>query len=145
MSLSKKVFENIHWKLRRADQLAWEFDAKFRSYIHTNPFEVTEIEDRTTNQRRYVLTGYRPPHELTIALLADFLHNLRTPLDQIAYQVAVDANAGKDPGFNVYFPIAVDEAKYLRRRNSMFKTARLEILQAMDSLQPYKGGRGGHL
>ena len=78
------------------------------------------------------------PFEI-VAIVGDALHNMRSALDHLVYQLIL--TAGKNPTRKAAFPIADGAAEYgspffRRKIDSMRKDA----IDAIDALKPYKGG-----
>jgi hypothetical protein len=75
-------------------------------------------------------------------LLSDFVHNLRSALDNLAWELAHLPPARTPPFTNreerdIYFPIAwLDDSTY-RKRLSLFPST---VTDALDSIQPYHRG-----
>jgi hypothetical protein len=66
-------------------------------------------------------------------------------LDQIAYQLELDACGGTEPEWKVYYPIAGSASDYPATRRGTIKRVRQEVIDAIDATEPYKGGKGDAL
>jgi hypothetical protein len=79
-----------------------------------------------------------------LAIAGDVLHNLRSALDHIVYQLALVANpaVSEETLRKVAFPIgkSLDDYKSLRSRATLLKAIEPRAAQFIDSLRPYKGG-----
>jgi hypothetical protein len=87
----------------------------------------------------YVQRADNPPEG--IALVAgDVIQNLRSSLDQLAYQLFIGNSGVTASARHVYFPIGRDRADYEDRkpRDTRGLTASAKAL--IDSVHPYKGG-----
>jgi hypothetical protein len=80
-----------------------------------------------------------------IATAGDLVHNLRSALDHLAYQLATVGTPGTEPSRRVEFPIAKDVATYESEKAKKIQGMKPEVVKAIDDLQPYKGGRNGDL
>ena len=93
-----------------------------------------------------VVRGPYTLHDLPVipidALTAagDVVHNLRSALDHLAYQLAIVGSPGAEPGRQVEFPIAKDLATYESDKPRKVKGMRPEAVRAIDLLKPYHGG-----
>jgi hypothetical protein len=75
-----------------------------------------------------------------IAAAGDVIHNLRSALDHLAYQLAMVGTPGIDPGREVGFPVAKDLASYEHVKVKKVQRMKPEVVKAIDALKPYKGG-----
>lgn len=78
-----------------------------------------------------------------IAAAGDVVHNLRSALDHLAYQLAVVGTPGTEPNRKVGFPIAKDLKTYECVKVKKVQGMRPDAIKAIDALQPYKGGCNG--
>src|SRR5208283_3271512 len=78
-----------------------------------------------------------------ISAAGDIVHNLRSALDHLAYQLAEVGTPGKEPSRRVEFPIAKDAATYKAEKARKVEGIRPEAVKVIDALQPYKGGCNG--
>ena len=70
----------------------------------------------------------------------DAIHNLRSALDHLAYQLVLVGTPGMEPSRQVEFPIAKDVATYEADKPRKVKGMRQEAIEAIDVLKPYHGG-----
>lgn len=78
-----------------------------------------------------------------IAGAGDVVHNLRSALDHLAYQLAVVGTPTVEPSRRIEFPIAKDAATYESEKARKVEGIRPEAVKVIDALQPYKGGCHG--
>jgi len=136
------TLERIRAKVTRAKQHVQDFQLGLQAFYATNPYEVGIKEDPKSGKRIYYVTkADSVPDELT-TIAADILQNLRTPLDQMAYQLVLDARGGTPPDWKVYYPISGSATDYPATRGGQIKGVRQEIIDAIDATEPYKGGKG---
>jgi hypothetical protein len=112
--------------------------------------EVTACRDKTLNVHlsdEDPETGQIVQHLATVPVFSfeilsaagDVIHSLRTALDHLAYQLAV-VGSGRPPGRGVEFPISKDQNTYEREKARKVEGMRLEVVEAIDAIKPYKGG-----
>jgi hypothetical protein len=138
------VLSRIRAKIDRAKQHIQDFQLGLTAFYKSDPYLVGAKENKDTGKRiYYVIKADSVPDPLT-AIAADVIQNLRSPLDQVAYQLVLAANGGAHPSDKgvVYYPItsAPSEAEALCRRN--MQGVRQEVIQAINATEPYKGGKG---
>ncbi len=99
------VLDRIRAKITRAQQHLEGFRLRLDAFYASKPYTVDIKEDPAVGKRVYYVTKADPvPLDLeTIA--ADVIQNLRSPLDQIAYQLVLAARGGVAPDWPVYYPI----------------------------------------
>jgi len=78
-----------------------------------------------------------------VAAAGDVVHNLRSALDHLAYQLAVVGTPDTEPSRRIEFPIAKDAATYEAEKARKVEGIRPETVKVIDALQPYKGGCHG--
>jgi hypothetical protein len=101
VSLSPSL-EGIHIKIVRAYQKLDEFHDAVNNFIEGDPY-ASVIDNNPDNEMWSVYLQMRPPpHEIAI-LAGEFAHNLRSALDQLAWQLVID-NRGT-PNEDTAFPI----------------------------------------
>lgn len=99
--------EGVELKIARAAEHLDALGAEASAYLDSNPYQVVG-EPRADGDMLLVCKVYRyPPLRLSV-LLGDFLHNLRSSLDHLAWQLVL-ANGGT-PGKKTAFPILSKKA-----------------------------------
>jgi hypothetical protein len=129
----------ISVKVERAQEHLASLSAEVRAYLESKPYAVGFKRDPESRRLIYFVAGVRPTPRRLSALLGDTIHNLRSALDHLAFQL-VSVGTGKSPSSHVYFPIADDRAKYIEQRRRQLKGATPSAIAVVDSLNPYKGG-----
>ncbi len=132
-------------KLARADEHLHTLDAEIPAFLDSNPHTYRGHIDREA--RRYVVTVHihRPPPIEWSVIVGDFVHNLRSALDHLVWQlVIVSGNAPRSgPGGN-QFPIFTYKPGDMRRRNNRFnkqlRGVHPSIRAAIHRIQPYRAG-----
>jgi hypothetical protein len=126
-------------KLSRARRHFAHLSDVLRAYLEKPPYVVSSKRDPTSRRLHYVAVHVAPtPIELP-AIIGDTVHNLRSALDHLAYQL-VWIGTGKPPGSHVYFPIADDSSKYPAQRDRQLRGASPDVIRAVDALKTFRGG-----
>jgi hypothetical protein len=139
----RSPFERILFvqaKLQRARGHLLQLQVLHSAYIDSTPYEVDCRQDPDTRRPVYFIRSIKPP-SIELALTAgDVLHNTRSALDHLAYQLVCVGTGHEGPHRNVQFPIGDDAKDYADKRRRWTKGMRPDALAAIDSLKPYKGG-----
>lgn len=101
MGISAQGAEHLTNKIGRAYKHAKEFDALFVAHCRRN--DLFTATTREENGRYVVRVEYAPQDGDINLSLADFAYNLRSGLDQLAWQLCLAG--GGTPGRNTMFPI----------------------------------------
>jgi hypothetical protein len=110
---------SILQKVTRAKQHADDLLVKVKAFLNTRPYAVDTKRDSATRRLIYYVASVRDtPTELAL-ISGDVLHNLRSALDHLAYQLFLVGTGGASPGFRVYFPIGDDLAEYQKKQPKM--------------------------
>jgi hypothetical protein len=132
--------DRIRSKIARAKQHLVDFELGLKAFHETNPYEVSYKERPETGQRVYYISRVDcVPDQLT-CIAADVLQNLRSPLDQLAWQLRT--TLGDPPDNNVNFPMTnvPTEHETLCRRN--MKGVPQDVMDAVIATKAYPGGDG---
>jgi hypothetical protein len=128
----------VHLKFQRAREHIAELERRGREFMETKPFEVYEEEEKDSGD---LLTRVRvhnqPPPELSL-VIGDIVHNCRTALDHLAWQLVL-AN-GATPGDNTAFPIARSKDSFPSFAKKCLKGVSKQAFSAVEALKPYPGG-----
>jgi len=79
------------------------------------------------------------------AIAGDVVHNLRSALDHLAFQLVsagVEAGETRPNGrwFDIQFPILYSFANYEDKKSQVLQGAQQDAIDAIDKLKPYQGG-----
>jgi hypothetical protein len=139
MGVSPQGAEHLTMKIGRAHKHVKEFDSLVVAHCtRSDLFNATARDD--VQNGRYIVRVEYALQDGDIALsLGDFVYNLRSGLDQLAWQLCL--SGGGDPGVDTMFPIherdePKSEAKFLKRVKGM-PPAAIDIIR---ELQPYQRG-----
>jgi len=135
---SQPRLDAIRSKINRASKHIDDLAAACKTFINATPFVLDRETDPSTGYYRFRLIDIKePPRE--IALIAgDAVHNLRSALDHLAYQLVL-ANGGT-PLKQTCFPIFDDIAKYQRMDANKVRGMSQAARDAIDAVKPYKDG-----
>jgi hypothetical protein len=138
-----EIVNRIRAKITRANQHIHDFQLACSAFYATNPYVVDVDEDTETEKRVYYLARAEPVPDSLAAIAADVIQNLRSPLDQVVYQLVIAAlPSGTKPEERIYFPIRDTAAHYPSAIGPIKKYVRKEVVDAIDATEPYKGGKG---
>lgn len=106
-----------------------------------HPYRIVgQYEDETPEGRGHIVFRFevrtdigRIPRRLGV-IAADAIHNLRSALDLLAWQLAI---AGTGPGPRTQFPIFEDADDYQRHEEALLKGIAVGDRAAIERLQPY--------
>ena len=139
MGIAPQGAEHLAMKIGRAYKHVKEFDSLVVAYCtRSDLFNATARDD--VQNGRYIVHVEYALQDGDIALsLGDFVYNLRSGLDQLAWQLCL--SGGGDPRVDTMFPIherdePKSEAKFLKRLKGM-PPAAIDIIR---ELQPYQRG-----
>jgi hypothetical protein len=92
-------------KLARAAEHLESLNEEVASYLDSRPYEVVQETQPEGNPLLVCKVNSLPPMRLSV-LLGDFLHNLRSALDHLAWQLVLvnGSTPGKRTGFPIYHP-----------------------------------------
>jgi hypothetical protein len=90
-----------------------DFQLACSAFFATNPYMIGIKENTKTEKRVYYPTRAEPVPDSVTAVASDVIQNLRSPLDQLAFQLVVAANpAAKSE--KIYYPIRDTSALPIR-------------------------------
>lgn len=125
-------------KVERARQHLKELDQEVRRFVEVDPYRLLLESDPDAAQGivRFRTVGNRPIRApLRFGLMAgDVIHNLRSALDHVVYELAIKGGGGGDRS---QFPI-IEKADEYRRHEGRFLEGVVEGQRAIiEGLQPY--------
>jgi hypothetical protein len=120
----------IQAKVTRAKQHIQDFQRALSAFNDTKPYVVAIKEDPQAGKRIYYIAKVDPVPDDVATIAADVIQNLRSPLDQIAYQLVLDARGGTEPDWRVYYPICGSAADYPSLRKRFIKGVRQEVIDS---------------
>jgi hypothetical protein len=129
-----------HLKWSRARQLSSELNSRIEIWYRNVPLG---LDPRIAEDGMSVTFCTRLPHSPPIfewsLLLADILHNYRSALDALAWEMAhLDGRKPRPENErNVYFPIAITRESWVKKARGPLESVPEDILERMHSVQPY--------
>jgi hypothetical protein len=129
-------------KLARARKHIADLEPILKAFNAGNPYGIAATRD-SMRKPVYTVTKVTPTGPDAATTAGDALQNLRSALDHLAFTVVTLGRGAQpiDPR-NVAFPIVDDRTKYLGLRNSRLQGARQNALDAVDKIEPWRGGKG---
>ena len=128
--------DGIHVKLARAEELWNELGASLAQFLEGAPYRSEGAFDAETSEWvvRFRLDE-EPPLRWGI-LIGDVVHNLRSALDHLAWQLVL-VN-GCEPTRRTQFPIYCDEARFSGRGQAQIAGMADEDKATIEELQPFR-------
>jgi hypothetical protein len=130
----------IRLKTNRARKNLRELQSELHAFNATKPYKFDIRRDRVSRRPIYYLTEVQEPPVALAVTAGDVIHNARTALDHLAYQLVLVGTGEPGPFKNVQFPIAESASKYEDSKRKDTKRMQPEALAAIDRLKPYQGG-----
>jgi len=128
-------------KIDRANKHISDLEAALVAFKNTNPAAIRGDFDEKTRCYSYILERFDDIPVDVGLIAADALFNLRSALDHTAMQLWI-ASGSTGSERNVMFPIFDSSTKYFAERRRRIQGARPDIVKSLDTIEPYKGGKG---
>jgi hypothetical protein len=125
---------DVRIKIDRARAHLAALDAEGAKFGETTPFDIVRGTDEVGNAVARIVMAQQPPRVMA-AIVGDIVHNLRSALDYVAWQL-VDANRGR-PGKHTAYPVCLTEEKF--DAASALHGAATEAIQTVRRMQPFTG------
>lgn len=130
-------------KIERAKHHLHDLEVVRAGFINGNPYRIEREYDPQTGYNVYrVFDIQTPPVEIGL-IAGDVIHNLRSALDHLAYQLVYVNGAiySKQTAFPIWDSALEYKAQRARRVKGMAQSA----IDAIDAIEPYQGGKGAGL
>lgn len=124
-------------KFDRSRQHGRELASRIEEYLGSDPFSVLAVEDSGGDLVYRVQVNQSLPSQLSL-LLGDAIHNARSALDYLAWQLVIAG--GGTPDVNTSFPIADSQEKFNSICSKKLRGATIGAIEATGSLRPFGGG-----
>lgn len=128
----------INEKIERAKKHVLDLEGEMRTFRDGQPFRVFTEERPEVGKKLYRVRVTQQPPARWATFIGDAIHNLRTTLDHLAWQL-VEAGGGV-PGEWTYFPIFKDAKVMESTLEARMKGIRPEAIEVARRLKPYPGG-----
>jgi len=128
----------IQAKLERAEKHIADIDTAIRLFFESNPYVIVARQDqRTGDYISYVESVRDVPADVSL-IAGDALHNTRSALDHLAWQLV--ASTGSTPGPFTSFPIFDTATVYESGSKRKVRGMRQAAIDAIGALRPYRAG-----
>lgn len=137
--------EGVKLKIDRATEHLEELHKEVGAYLDSGPYEVVRESQEEGNPLLVCKVNRLPPLRLSV-LLGDFLHNLRSSLDHLAWQLVLTNGGHPDTGTS--FPIFEKRRDFKKfKKNKETITGVVgevadEAADLLEGLQPYNNAAG---
>lgn len=131
----------VRAKLDRAEDHFAALTAQVSAFLDDEPYGVKEHLDAETGGYSLSIEIRKEPPPLLSVIVGDLVHNLRSALDHLAWQLVL-AN-GKTPTGSTQFPIFSQQPasdSELRRWSARVKGMSPEVVEQIAAIQPYTVG-----
>lgn len=132
----------VQSKTNRARDHVATLEQAIREFFDSKPYQVSTKRDSQTRRLIYFVSSVQQAPSSFATITGDVLHNLRSALDHLAYQLFLVESKGSGNGRHVQFPIGLDAKDYAKQRNRRTVGMRKDAIAMLDSIEPYKGGKG---
>lgn len=137
---SNERFAQIQIKVSRAKYHLSDLEQAISAYFATNPYVVgTKIEDNTRRLVYYLVSVKETPESI-MSITGDILHNLRSALDHLAYQLFIAAGGTHAGSRHIQFPIVDNIGGYEKAKTNLLQGLATNAIAAVDAIKPYNGG-----
>lgn len=142
--------DGIRAKLNRAKEHLDVLDEKISTYLANEPYRVVGEEHTAEgyiNHTLWLEVDAFPPDDVWGPIIGDAVHNLRSALDHLAWQLALESVLAKTP-WRIEFPIILDDPasnpEVRGRFSGKLKLLRPDSHALIEAAQPYKTGGSSH-
>jgi hypothetical protein len=126
-------------KFKRAEEHFDQLYAEIRGFLsEPEPYRFGSEEEPRTGDKVYRVQVVEDPPPRVAAIVGDSVHNLRSALDLLAWQL-VDAGGGTPDG-NTMFPIKRTKKAFETTGLAQVGGASEDAIRVLKALKPYKGG-----
>lgn len=130
-------------KVERSKKHLCDLEDSRNRFIDSKPYRIGRESNTQTGYNTYrVFDIQAPPVEIGL-IAGDVIHNLRSALDHLSYQLVL--SNGAVPTKQTAFPVFDDETKYKAGLAGRVKGMAQSAVDAIDATEPYQGGKGAGL
>jgi len=123
-------------KIDRSKQLKKELQEELNLFFTSQPYRINTKTAPISKRLIYFVTkADKVPEEISL-ITGDIIQNLRSALDQFAYQLYIKSLWSGKNEHNVYFPIADSFEQYTIKTEGLAHKAK----KIIDTIKPYKEG-----
>lgn len=136
--------DGVWAKLNRADQHLTTLNDEIQAFINGDPppfgLSVPYFDPDTEWHTVYGIVEEQPPARLGV-LLGDVVHNIRSALDHLIWQLVIlDGGSPRGGSRGNAFPIALTEAQWNTARSQHLAGVAEAHKQIIETVQPFKRG-----
>jgi hypothetical protein len=139
-SLSVAPIDDIRSKVERAGEHVADLKSEIGRFFATEPYARAIKDDPQTGERVCYLSVCKDVPLRVSIIAGDAIHNIRSALDYLAYQLVRVGSGSPGPFASVYFPISESALELEDAIQRKLKGARPEAKDAIRAVKPYKGG-----
>jgi len=132
----------IQIKIERAKEHITNLKNALHIFFDSKPYAVSTKRDQQTRRLIYFVDRVQPTPTSFSTITGDAIQNLRSALDQLAYQLFLVGTNGTMDGRHVYFPIDRGATEYVRNLPRRTQGMRQDAINTLNTIEPYKGGKG---
>jgi hypothetical protein len=136
------IGKRLDLKVERAKKHVIDLESAWSAFLKTNPYEIVPKDDPQAAERTYFLRQAKEIPSNISLIIGDVLQNLRSALDHVAYHLAVVNSASAKTLATTYFPIFPGPVEYHAGKGRKIDGLRQDAVKAIDSVEPYGGGKG---
>lgn len=141
MTTAQERLRRVQLKIERAKKHIADLEFEREVFFSLNPYGTRIEHDPETREQIHRFQINRPVHDSIPLTIGDVVHNLRTALDHLAYQL-VEAN-GQAPTWKTGFPIRKTPEAYKTVDKAIIKGIAADPLKLIGTIQPYQSGYDG--
>jgi hypothetical protein len=134
----------LEWALHHLQSL----EAKVSRWVEKRPYRLwTKFDPKSGKNLIWAEVLEQPPAQLGL-IIGDYLHNLRSALDNLAYELALAYYRGSLPSdiaSGSGFPLFGDMQQFTDKGRDMIRGIHPDAKTIIEGLQPYYGGKGVRL
>jgi hypothetical protein len=128
--------DRIRLKVERAKEHIADLDDAIRRFGESEPYEISTKEKTAIEQTAFYVAKINPVPDHISLILGDAVHNLRSALDHLAWQL-VEAGGGV-PDRDTMFPIYQTPKRYAAvLKGGKIKGAHPGAVKLISAMQPY--------
>jgi hypothetical protein len=135
----------VSLKLQRARHHFSDLEYAVAAFHESHPYRVGVKRDTATRKPIYFVESVEPTPSYLALIASDIFHNLRSSLDHLAAQLVIAGTGNPKVGRSTQFPIFDDHAKFVKQSTGRIAGMTASAINAITSLEPWKGGKGHHL
>jgi len=130
----------IRVKVERARKHLRDLELARDNFINSKPYRLERESNLQTGYNIYRVFDIQTPSVEIGLIVGDVIHNLRSALDHLTYQLVL--RNGASPTKQTAFPVFDDATKYTTGLAGKVKGIAQSAIDAIDATEPYQGGKG---